>query len=505
VSQVRLNVVANMAGSGWAVLISLAFVPVYLHFLGMEAYGLIGIFLSAVAILSLLDLGLGTVINRELARLSVQAGSAQQMRDMVRTLEVVYWVMGVVIGLVFAALAPFVAMHWVQAQQLSQEAVERAFVIMGIAIAFQWPLTLYSGGLSGLQRQVMLNTMSAVILTIRSAGAAVVLWQVSNTIEAFMAWQVAVNLLQTLVTGVALWRSLPPPNAADRFKLSLLREVWRFAAGMTGISVMAVILTQLDKVILSKVLTLEAFGYYTLAWRVAVGLYYLAGPVSAAFFPRFSQLAALDDQQELARLYHRSCQFMSVMVLPVTVVLAVFPTEFLLLWTTNAEIAERTHTLLALLLIGTAINGLMTLPLALQLAHGWTRLVFIINTVAVIVLAPMIYFMSLRYGGIGAAWVWIILNCGYVIIMLQMMHRRLLPGHLREWFLVDVGMPLVAALSVAVLWRQTIGLDGPYGWMLFKLAVVSLLTAISAALAAPQIRALVAQHVPGRWQRSGGT
>jgi len=494
-----------MAGSAWAVLVSLAFVPVYLHFLGMEAYGLIGIFLAVIAMLSLLDLGLGTVVNRELARLSVQAGSAQQMRDLVRTLEVVYWAMGVLIGLAFAALAPFIAAHWVNAQQLPQDAVERALVLMGIAIACQWPLTLYSSGMSGMQRQVMLNTMNAVILTLRSAGAAIVLWQVSNTIEAFLVWQVAINFLQTLVTGVALWRSLPPANAADSFRLSLLREVWRFAAGMTGISVMAVVLTQLDKVILSKVLSLEAFGYYTLAWRVAVGLYYLAGPVSAAFFPRFSQLAALDDQRELARLYHRSCQFMSVMLLPVSVVLAVFPTEFLLLWTTNAEIAQRTHTLLALLVIGTAINGLMTLPLALQLAHGWTRLVFVINTVAVIVLAPMIYFMSLYYGGIGAAWVWITLNCGYVTIMLQMMHRRLLPGHLRDWFLVDVGMPLVAALGVAVLWQQTIGVTGPYGWMLFNFVAVALLTATSAALATPQIRALITQHLPGRRQQGGGT
>src|SRR5689334_19746856 len=119
-----------MVGSGWSVLVSLAFVPVYLHFLGMEAYGLIGFFLTAIATLSLLDLGLGTVANRELARLSVQDGASMQMRDLVRTLEVVYWAMGALIALGFAVLAPFIAAHWVQAQQLSQEAVERALIIM---------------------------------------------------------------------------------------------------------------------------------------------------------------------------------------------------------------------------------------------------------------------------------------------------------------------------------------------------------------------------------------
>lgn len=504
-SLIRRNVVANIAGSGWAVLMSLAFVPVYIHFLGIEAYGLIGIFLALVAILSLLDLGLSTTLNRELARLSVQAGSARQMRDLLRTLEVVYWMIGLLVGIAVVVLAPAIATHWVTAQQLPQESVERAFVIMGIAIACQWPLTLYSGGLSGLQRQVLLNAMSAVLATVRNVGAALVLWQVSTTIEAFLAWQLAVNLIQTLVTGVALWRSLPRAPTTAGFQPRLLREVWRFAAGMTGISVMAIVLTQLDKVILSKVLSLEAFGYYSLAWRVAAGLYYLVGPVSAAFFPRFSQLAALDEEEGLARLYHRSCQLMSVIVLPVTIVLALFPGEFLLLWTFDATIAAESSTMLGLLVVGTAINCLMILPLSVQLAHGWTRLVFFTNTVAVIVLAPMIYFMSLRYGGTGAAWVWIILNCGYVIFMLPMMHRRLLYGHLREWFLVDVGAPLAAALVVAGLWKQAVAFPDQYGWTLFGLGAVSLLAQLAAAVAAPEIRSQIARHLPTKAPQEGGS
>src|SRR6202035_4627764 len=56
---------------------SLAVVPVYIHFLGIEAYGLIGFFLSLTAILSLLDLGLGTALNRQFAQYSAQSGNAR--------------------------------------------------------------------------------------------------------------------------------------------------------------------------------------------------------------------------------------------------------------------------------------------------------------------------------------------------------------------------------------------------------------------------------------------
>ena len=86
-SIVRRNIVANIAGRGWAALLSLAVFPVYIHFLGIEAFGLIGFFLSVTSILSLLDLGLGTALNRQFAQYSMQSGKAQEMHDLLRTLE----------------------------------------------------------------------------------------------------------------------------------------------------------------------------------------------------------------------------------------------------------------------------------------------------------------------------------------------------------------------------------------------------------------------------------
>jgi O-antigen/teichoic acid export membrane protein len=491
VSVVRRNVIANIAGGGWNLLMSLAFVPVYIHFLGIEAYGLIGMFLALVAILSLLDLGLGTTLNRELARLSVETGSAQRMRDLLRTLEVMYWTIGLLIGLGLVGLAPVIAAYWVKAQQLPQESVERAFLLMGIALASQWPQVLYNGGLLGLQRQVLLNTLSALMATVRNVGAALVLWKISGTIEAFLAWQVLINLVLTFVVAIALWRALPSGTTSARFRLHQLGEVWRFAAGMTSISVMTVVLTQLDKVILSRVLSLEAFGYYSLAWRVASGIYYLVGPVNAAFFPRFSQLAALDDQRELERLYHRGCQLITVLVVPVAIVLALFPENVLLLWQIETNIAAKTSTVLALLTVGTAINGLMILPVSVQYAHGWARLAFLTNAVAVTVLAPVIYLAALHYGVVGAAWVWIILNSGYVAVIMPLMHRRLLRGRLRNWLAGDVGAPLVAALLVCGIVKFSIDLPGPALWQLLYLGGAFALTLVAAVLAAPQVRTLV--------------
>ena len=51
---VKRNVLSNYLGQGWSAVMGLAFVPLYIKYLGIEAYGLIGLFAVMQAWLSLL-------------------------------------------------------------------------------------------------------------------------------------------------------------------------------------------------------------------------------------------------------------------------------------------------------------------------------------------------------------------------------------------------------------------------------------------------------------------
>lgn len=497
-SLVRRNVIANASGKIWAAGLSLAMVPIQIRFVGIEAYGLLGLFQSLIAVFSLLDLGLGSALNRQLAQYSMQSDRAQEMRNLLRTVEYVYWAIGAAIGLGVALLAAPIADHWLQAAKMPRQQVIDALSLMGILIACQWPRALYHAGLMGLQNQVTLNAVSAVIATLLNVGGILILWLVSPSITALLIWYLAISIVETLLAAWLLQRALPLAPAPAAFAPHLLRELWRYAAGMTGISAMSIILTQIDKIILSRVLSLEAFGYYSLAWRLAAGLYYLIGPVTAAFFPRFSQLAVSGDKEELTRLYHKGCQLMSVAVLPATAILALFPAQLLLLWTRDPLVVTNSSTILGVLALGTALNGVMGLPAALQFAHGWTRLVLVFNTVAVLLLAPLIYLMATRYGGIGAAGVWLVLNAGYVMVMLRLMHKRLLPGQLAAWARRDFGAPLLAAFTAAGVCKLLLPETASVVAMSVAIATASAASVLAAAYAATDIRtaalALLQRH-----------
>lgn len=487
-SIIKQNIIANFGGNVWTGLMGLVFVPLYIHFMGIEAYGLVGIFAGLQAIFALLDMGLSNTLNREMARLSIQNDKSQVMRDLVRTLEIPYWAVGLLIAGIVILAAPFIAFRWVNVQELSPQTVQTAVMIMGFSIAFQWPLTFYSGGLMGLQRQVLLNTVNALMATFRAIGAVLVLWLISPTVEAFFSWQIVISLCHTSLMAFFLWRSLPGSPGKPRFQHELFLMIWRFAAGVTGITVLATLLTQADKIILSRMLSMEMFGYYTLAHVMAMTLYRFIGPVFSAVYPRFTNLVALQKEQELKTLYHMSAQLVSVLVLPTAIVVALFSKEILLLWTQNPMTAGKSYLLVSILVIGTALNGIMNIPYALQLASGWTRLAFWVNLISVLVLVPLMIFLAKYFGALGAASVWVILNGGYVLFAVQIMHRRLLPTEKWRWYLQDVGLPLGASFLVAGLFRITVS-PPPNDIMAFAyLFFVSAITLSVSAAAAQTTR-----------------
>ena len=158
--------------------------------------------------------------------------------------------------------------------------------------------------------------------------------------------------------------------------------------------------------------------------------------------------------------------------------------------------ATNTGPILSALVLGTFLNGLMWFPYHCQLAYGWTGLAFKANVVAVIVLVPTIFWLVPQYGGIGAAWIWVALNSGYVLVSIQLMHRRILRKEKLRWYGADLLLPFVGAvvpLMLAVALQPTPS-AGRLTWALFLL-VAGGVALVSSAMMSTDVRRLVLARV----------
>jgi O-antigen/teichoic acid export membrane protein len=439
---------AGLANSIWSALVGLAVVPFYLKYLGIAAYGLIGFFVTTQAVLSLLDMGLSPTINREVARCSA-TGNLSEAGKLLHTLAVVYWCMAGMIALLIVLLAPSIAEYWLNSKQLSPETISHAVMLMGLVVACRWPVGLYQGALIGAQRLTVSSGINMVMTTISSLGAVAMLALVSPTIEAFFIWQACVGIAYAISMRLAAWHVVGRLKNL-RFDVKELKNIWRFSVGMSGVALSGVLLMQLDKILLSKIISLEDFGRYALAGVIASGLYVLLTPTFNVIYPRLSVLVATSESEKLTAFYRTGTRLFLAVLFPIAGGAAVFSEEILFLWTGDRLLASNTALIVSLFLIGTALNGVMHFPYALQLAYGQTRMPLMINAILVIIMIPTIILLALKYGALGGAMAWAILNGIYLFLGTYLTHKSLLRGLGLKWLLYDVGMPFL--LSLLVIW-----------------------------------------------------
>jgi O-antigen/teichoic acid export membrane protein len=138
-------------------------VPIYLRYLGIELYGVIGVFWTLQNLLTVLDIGLAQTLNRELAHLSAFPEKAQEMRDLTRTLEIPHWLVAIFLGLLTFLLSPFVAKYWVNAATIPIETITYSFRLMSITFAFQWANSIYLGGFLGCKNRLRIMSSTPFV------------------------------------------------------------------------------------------------------------------------------------------------------------------------------------------------------------------------------------------------------------------------------------------------------------------------------------------------------
>lgn len=470
-------------------MIGMIAVPIYIRFLGVEGYGLVGFYGALRTVFnSFLDFGLSVTIKRDVARYMASPAKIAQTRDLVRTMEGPYWLIGVFLGFVVYLAAPAISTYWINSEMISVSIIEDVIVIMALITFVQWPLTFYQGGLIGLQKIVLLNGVNVIISTLRSGGSIFAVWLFPSPMIAFFYWQVIVSVIQLSITAILMWHNLPPSLHPPRFQKSIIKEIWRFALGMSGTSIFAFLLTQGDKILLSKILTLEHFGYYSIAATLNEQLQLVNAQIVQPLFPQFSSLIAVDNWAALREHYHKACQLVSVIILPIAGVAAFFSQELIYLWTNDQQLASIVAPIATLLFAGTALLNIIDIPVVMAIAYGWVRFTFYRGLVLSILFVPLLVVLSLEYAGTGAALAWLLLNLGQLLVLPPVIHRKILPGELKQWYVNDVGVPLISSFLVLIIARWLMPVDSSTFQNFVFVGLVAVVVFVVAFLSAKESR-----------------
>lgn len=437
----KKNIIANYVSQLYVTGIGILILPLYIKYMGAEAYGLIGFFTMLQTWFGLLDLGLTPTISRETSRYFGGSLSSLKFRQLFRALSSIFIFIAVLGGGTLYLLADEIANNWLKIQTLNINVVLVAIQIMAVSVALRWLTGLYRGIVIGAEKLVWLSAFSVVIATLRFLAVFISMYIFGYTPLVFFWHQLAVALLEFSILLYKSTSLLPSKNLLDGnigWSFAPISSILKFSLSIAFTSAIWVLITQTDKLILSKILTLSEYGYFTLAVLVSSGIMVISGPISSAITPRMANLYAQAKRDEMLTIYRDATQIVSVIAGSVSLIISFYPEQILFIWTGDVALAAKVAPILRLYALGNALLVVGAFPYYLQYALGDLRYHLIGNAIMLVTLIPSIIWAAINYGGIGAGYAWLFMNLFYFVFWVSYVHSKLAQEIMKKWLFEDV-------------------------------------------------------------------
>ena len=447
---IKRNILTNYVSQIYVTLIGIIMVPMYVHYMGMEAYGLVGFYAMLQAWFQLLDLGLTPTMARETARFNGRANDAQDLRQLLRALEGIFVIVAFLGAAGIVAGADIIANSWLKVQDIPLAEVRQAIILMALIIALRWVCGLYRGAINGFERITWLSSFNILIATARFVLIVPYFIYVGSSPTHFFSYQLAVAVFEVILLIVKTYRLLPTLNKSHKtlWQWEPVRRLIRFSLSIAFTSSVWVVVTQTDKLVLSNFLSLTEYAFFSLAVLVASGVMVVSTPVSGALLPRLSNLSAKGEEIKLIRLYRDATQLVAMVAIPVALVLAFFAKQVLWAWTGNEEISIKAAPILTLYALGNGLLALNAFPYYLQFAKGDLKLHLIGNALFIVFLIPSLVWATWHSGAVGAGFAWLSVNLIYFLAWVPQVHRRFVKGLHTNWIIHDL-MPIFCRTATA--------------------------------------------------------
>jgi O-antigen/teichoic acid export membrane protein len=472
------NVLINFLGGAWAGLSMVLSTPVLIRELGLEGFGLIGFWQLIIYLSMVADFGLGAACARELARSEGRKADLAERRSLFLLLERPVLLISAVMALLLIMVSGYVAHAWLSFSSIRADELERALWWLGISVAGQFLSGFYANALAGLQRMGSMNALQAMNNGMRFLGGAGVAI-ITADISTFFAFQAFVALATVALSRLTLARELGP-RSAGQAQVGPLRRFMLFSGGMFLTAICGALMSNADRLAVSKLLDGESLGRYSVALTAVGLLQMLVFAFHRSFYPRFSQLHAAGDTVLLKNTYVNACRLLGAVLVPTGIVFIAFTPQLLTIWLGRSDpLTESTSRLLVLAFV---LSGLMWLPAAYQQAAGRTKLHTGMMALTLVVGLPLMVVSISRWGLVGATTLMLLHGVVQVSVVQWLMNRDVLRGGMASWYWAVLLRPSLVSGAMTViswqLWAPGLGLFADAAWI-----ALTYITAVVASFA----------------------
>lgn len=462
------NVLYNVLGQGAVLVLGFVAVKFIYGRLGQDVFGII-IFnqVLTVLLISALELGISSTTIREVS--SHLDSEPSYIAELIRTASLFYWAVGLIILIGIYLASPFLVHSWINLSTTDPQTATTMIRILGISAAVALPRVLYGSLFRGIQRMSLNNVIDVGASALQQLGIVVILLLGATNIA--VAWWIAGGatvgtLTYAIVAGRLFgWRSLLPGYSAG-----VIRRNLRFSGHMTAISVLALVQTQADKVIVSKLLPVADLGLYGFASSTVQRSTLVISAITQAAFPSLSRMFKSGNKAELLSQYRKLHDVIVFGTVPLYagIVFAATPAYTYLF---SASAAQRLLVPTALLCVGNLLNAAITMPYLISISAGMPHIASRMNLLALFVALPITIALIYWLGLVGAGLSWVFYNAFAMGYLVPKVCKQILELRPIAWFVGYFRVFVVGGLAYGLTW-WLIAIPGSYSVRSLALAYV---------------------------------
>ena len=458
-TQLKSNIVFNFLGAAWLGILTLAVTPIQVYFLGVEAFGFVGLITILQVLLGSLDLGIAATVTKVVS--SDHSRQRSESAGALNTASTVYWGIALLISVLLWTNSSRIAAFWLSNTSLDYATVILGIQIIAVYLGLRWPVAFYSGVISGLQRMDVLNVVKASVHSLRLVGGVVVLFFLPNLL-AFLVWFAISSAIELLVYAIVTYRMLPTLRFWPYFSPASFKDIWRYSLAMNLIALTALVLSQADRLAVTKLLSLEYLGYYSIAYNASIVISLVQSAINNASFPAFSHSFSSGQHADLLSRYNKASQLMVFVVGLPCFALIFFGHEVLSVWI-NAKVADEAALTMAWLALGFFFNAVVSNAYMAAVACGQPNLPLKVNLFALVIYAPVLYWLTRLYDISGAAAAYAGLNAYYIFSLVPLVQYRVIGQGFGVWLRENL-LPFALVGIGAFGGAKTLSLMMQPGW-----------------------------------------
>lgn len=468
------NVLWNLAGNGLPLLVGLVTIPVLLHGLGTERFGLLTLAWAILGYFSLFDLGVGRATTRYVAEYWAD-GRKSLAAQLLRMGLLLLGGVGLLAGALLASMAEKIPSLLAFSVELPEVEIIQSLYIIAAALPAILLTAGLRGALEGMERFRLVNLIR-IPANVAIFVIPVALLPFTLRLDMMVAGIAVSRLLFFLVYAWGARHLLLLDISGKTINAGLMRQLlgyggWIFLATSLG-SLMS--MGYLDRMLIGNMLSVADIAYYATPMEVVLRVLIIPGAIVAAMFPVLAKVSA--SGSEARQLCEGGVKAIALLIAPLVLFVLAIGKDLLGIWV-DADFSARSVMALHFLMMGVFFNALAHVPYTALQAAGRPGVTAMRHVVELPFYLPLLMALLYIWGVNGAALAWALWAIADMVLLFWLWrgHQSVSFSATRRPLMVLVGiavsftlaflLSLVPVLEMRILGVTTLSLVvGMLGW-----------------------------------------